>query len=131
MEKYSSKGRLTRSSSPKILLSCPALFTMTEGPWVLGNPEMRGRIFELAVGAQLLQLSGELFYWREKNAEVDFVFRYQGKLYAIEVKSARRKSAKGLEVFSRQFPEAGTIILTTENFPIFSEDPIEFLTALG
>ncbi|HNV69949.1 MAG TPA: DUF4143 domain-containing protein, partial [Candidatus Ozemobacteraceae bacterium] len=128
--KYSAKGWLTRSSSPKILLSCPALYTMTEGPQVLNDPERRGRLFELAVGSQLLQLPGELFYWREKNDEVDFVYKYQGKLFAIEVKSGRRKSAKGLGVFAKNFPDAISVILTPDNFPEFSEDPRKFLAAL-
>jgi hypothetical protein len=61
LEKYSAKGWLTRSSSPKILMACPALYTMTAGPRTLANPELRGRLFELAVGAELLQLPGELF----------------------------------------------------------------------
>lgn len=130
LEKYSAKSWLTRSSSPKILISCPALYTMTEGPRMLADPDKRGRVFELAVGAQLLQLPGELFYWREKNAEVDFVYRYQGRLYAIEVKSGRRKSAKGIEAFMKQFPAARPVILTTENFPLFSENPNKFLAAL-
>ena len=130
LEKYSAKGWLTRSSSPKILVACPALYTMTAGPGVLENPDVRGRVFELAVGAQLLQLPGELFYWREKNAEVDFIYRYQGKLFAIEVKSGRKKTAKGLDVFMKQFPDACPVILTTDNFPLFSEDPKKFLAAL-
>lgn len=130
LEKYSAKGWLTRSSSPKILISCPALYTMTEGLGALDDPERRGRVFELAVGAQLLQLPGELYYWREKNAEVDFVYRYQGKVYAIEVKSGRRKSAKGLEAFMKHFADARPVILSPENFPLFSENPKEFLAAL-
>lgn len=130
LEKYSVKGWLTRSSSPKIIISCPALYTMSEGPQVQGNPEIRGRLFELAVGAQLLQLPGELFYWREKNAEVDFVYRYQGRLYAIEVKSGRRKSLKGLEAFMKQFPEANPVVLTTDNFALFSENPQTFLATV-
>lgn len=129
--KFSRKGWLTRSSSPKILLSCPALHTMTEGPRVLEDPERRGRIFELAVGAQLLQLPGELFYWREKSAEVDFVYRYQGRVFAIEVKSGRKKSAKGLEVFTNRFPDAVPVILTPDCFLQFSEDPLAFLTAMA
>ena len=32
LEKYSAKGWLTRTSSPKILTACPALHTMTAGP---------------------------------------------------------------------------------------------------
>lgn len=130
LEKYSAKGWLTRTSSPKILISCPALYTMTAGPWVLADPEQRGRVFELAVGAQLLQLPGELFYWREKNAEVDFVYRYQGRVYAIEVKSGRKKSAKGLEAFMKHFPEARPVILTPDNFTALSEDSAKFLATL-
>lgn len=130
LEKYSNKGWLTRSSSPKILTACPALYTMSAGPRALAEPEQRGRVFELAVGAELLQLPGELFYWREKNAEVDFVYRYQSKLYAIEVKSGRKKSAKGLEAFAQHFPAACQVIVTTENFPKLSESPKAFLASL-
>lgn len=128
--KYSAKGWLTRTSSPKILAACPALCTMTAGAPALADPEQRGRVFELAVGAELLQLPGELFYWREKNAEVDFVYRYQGKLYAIEVKSGRKKSAKGLDAFMKHFPQASPVILTPDNFPKLSEDPKTFLAGL-
>jgi len=130
LEKFSAKGWLTRSSSPKILISCPALYTMTQGPQILADPERRGRIFELAVGAELLQLPGELFYWREKNAEVDFIYHYQGMLYAIEVKSGRRKSAKGLEAFMMHFPAAIPVVLTPDNFELFSEAPKKFMAAL-
>ena len=131
LEKYSAKSWRTRSSSPKILTACPALYTMTAGPWALTEPEQRGRVFELAVGAELLQLPGELFYWREKNMEVDFVYRYQGRLYAIEVKSGRKKSAKGLEAFMKHFPEANPVILTPDNFPSLSQDPKKFLATLS
>ena len=103
---------------------------MSAGPRALAEPEQRGRVFELAVGAELLQLPGELFYWREKNAEVDFVYRYQNKLYAIEVKSGRKKSAKGLEAFAQHFPEACQVIVTSENFPKLSESPKAFLASL-
>ena len=130
LEKYAAKGWLTRGSSPKILAACPALYTMTAGPQALADPEQRGRVFELAVGAELLQLPGELFYWREKNAEVDFVYRYQSNLYAIEVKSGRKKSAKGLEAFVKHFPQARPVILTPDNFAKLSEDPKNFLATL-
>ena len=131
LEKYSAKGWLTRSSSPKILISCPALYTMTEGPQALADQERRGRVFELAVGAQLMQLPGELFYWRENNAEVDFIYRYHGKLYAIEVKSGRRKSAKGLDAFLKHFPDSHPVIISPDNFQVFSAGPLKFLTELS
>jgi len=130
LEKYSAKVWLTRTSSPKILMACPALYTMTAGQWALSDSEQRGRVFELAVGALLLQLPGELFYWREKNAEVDFVYRYQGRLYAVEVKSGRKKSAKGLDAFMKYFPEAIPVIMTPDNFPVLAKDPLRFLATL-
>jgi len=130
LEKYSAKSWLTRSSSPKILPACPALYTMTAGPLALAEPERRGRVFELAVGAELLQLPGELFYWREKTAEVDFVLRYQGRLHALEVKSGRKKSGKGLEAFMKRFPDASPVIVDPDNFVRLSADPKKFLAGL-
>lgn len=131
LAKYSAKAWLTRTSSPKILPACPALHTMTAGPGALADPAQRGRVFELAVGAELLQLPGELFYWREKNAEVDFVYRHQGRLYAIEVKSGRTKTAKGIEAFVKHFPDASPVIVTPENFAALSVAPAEFLASVS
>jgi predicted AAA+ superfamily ATPase len=100
---------------------------MASGMGDANDPERRGRLFELAVGAELLQLPGELFYWREKQAEVDFVYQYQGRLHAIEVKSGRKKSSKGLESFVENFPKSSRVIVTPENFLQFSKAPAEFL----
>jgi len=130
LEKYSNRPWRTRSSSPKIIVACPALCTMAAGSLASADPEQRGHIFESAVGAQLQHLPGELFYWREGNAEVDFVYRHHEKLYAIEVKSGRSKSAKGLSVFIEHFPQARPVILTRELFPTFSKDPQVFLNRL-
>jgi predicted AAA+ superfamily ATPase len=131
LQKYSAKAWLVRSSSPKMIPSCPALHTMAVGTMDATDPEQRGRVFELAVGAELLQLPGEVFYWREKQAEVDFVYQYQGRLHAIEVKSGRKKSAKGLDSFLEKFPTATRTIITPENFPQFSENPRNFLAQLA
>jgi len=130
LEKYSAKAWLTRSSSPKILMACPALYTLTAGQQALSDPEMRGRVFELAVGAELLQCPGELFYWREKSAEVDYVLAHQGQVYALEVKSGRKKSTKGLQAFTEQFPKARPVIVTPDNFAALSENPARFLDSV-
>jgi len=73
---------------------------MHEGPGALADPK-RGRAHFLrrAVGSHLMQLPGNLYYWREKQAEVDYIYQYRGILYAIEVKSGRRKTSKGLHDF--------------------------------
>lgn len=127
LQKFSPKAWLARSSSPKMLPACPALFSMAAGVNVLQNAEQRGRAFEMAVGAELVQQPGQVFYWRERNDEVDFVYQYRDAMYAIEVKSGRRKSAKGLETFCAKVPEALRVIITPENFASFSANPRGFL----
>ena len=64
-----------------------------------------------------------MFYWRERNDEVDFVYQYRHALYAIEVKSGRKKSAKGLAAFGAQVPQPLRVIITPENFEQFSGSP--------
>ena len=127
LQKYSSKAWLARSSSPKMLPACPALYSMTVGTEAPFSSETQGRAFELAVGAELLQQSGQVSYWRERNDEVDFVYQRQSQLYAIEVKSGRSTRAKGLDAFCKQNPQAKRVIITPENFALFSADPKGYL----
>lgn len=129
LQKYSAKEWLARSSSPKILPACPALYTMASGK--RDDAERRGRVFELAVGAELVQFPGEIYYWREKQAEVDFVYKSHGQLYAIEVKSGRKKSTKGLDAFVAKFPQAGRVLITPENFLQFSQERVGFLEKIA
>jgi len=127
LQKYSPKAWLARSSSPKMLPACPALYSMAAGVNVNQNADQRGRAFELAVGAELVQQPGQVFYWRERNDEVDFVYQYRGDLYAIEVKSGRKKSGKGLLAFAAQVPQARPVIVTPDHFAAFSANPRAFL----
>jgi uncharacterized protein len=131
LQKYSPKAWLARSSSPKMLPACPALFSMAAGVNVAQNTEQYGRAFELAVGAELLQQPGLVYYWRERNDEVDFVYQYRDALYAIEVKSGRKKSTKGLTAFCAQAPQALRVIITPENFAYFSGNPREFMARIA
>jgi predicted AAA+ superfamily ATPase len=83
------------------------------------------------VGAELVQFPGEIYYWREKQAEVDFVYKSHGQLYAIEVKSGRKKSTKGLDAFVAKFPQAGRVLITPENFLQFSQERVGFLEKIA
>ena len=131
LQKYSPKAWLARSSSPKMLPACPALYSMAAGVDVAQSAEQRGRAFELAVGAELVQQPGQVFYWRERNDEVDFVYQYRDRLYAIEVKSGRKKSARGLDTFAARAPKALRAIVTPEHFARFSADPRTFLDTVA
>lgn len=131
LQKYAAKAWLSRGSSPKMLPACPALYSMAAGVSIQEDAEQWGRAFELAVGAELLQQPGNVYYWRERNDEVDFVYEYRSRLYAIEVKSGRKKTAKGLDVFCSQHPSAKRIIITPDSFAPFSANPSHYLEQLA
>lgn len=62
---------------------------------VRADASFRGRLVESAVGAHLANAAAahacELYYWRERHAEVDFVIRRGRVLVALEVKSGLPK----------------------------------------
>lgn len=108
---HSTRPITIRSSSPKILPMASALITAVE-PEHLSSPEEHlGRVFESAVGAHLVPFVSKLSYWRKGKHQVDFVFSLGSVVYALEVKSGRKKSTEGLQAFSRLFPEARLILL--------------------
>ena len=74
-----------------------------------------GHIFESGIGAYLVSQAFvhrfEVFYWRERNYEVDFVLRKRGSSVAIEVKSNAEKRTDGLERFRQLFnPQSSFIV---------------------
>ena len=55
----------------------------------------------------------EVFYWRDRNKEIDFVVKSK-EIYGIEVKTSHR-SAKGMKPFRDKFPSAKVILLEHES----------------
>jgi predicted AAA+ superfamily ATPase len=125
LPKFSANQIKIRASSPKILPLCPAFYFLT----ILGDysQEERGRAFEVIVGMQLVRTGYDLSYWREKNNEVDFVLKVGRAIYAIEVKSGRRRSANGIEAFLKLYPKARAVIITPDNYLNFEKHPLQFL----
>lgn len=111
LPKYAGDTARRRGSSPKFQVFNTALITAQSGMTeeeAFADREFWGRLTESAVGAHLLNASVggvcELFYWRERNREVDFVVRRGKKLVAIEVKSGRTTSSlPGMESFAKLF----------------------------
>ena len=128
LQKFSTNPLQTKSSSPKILPLCPALCSFTRGETML-SPDLRGRLFELTVGLDLLRLDGQLHYWRHDQAEVDYVYRRGSKIYAIEVKSGRKKSPHGLAQFRKVFGAAHCLMISPENYLEFARNPGQFIDA--
>jgi predicted AAA+ superfamily ATPase len=78
---------------------------------------------ESAVGAHLANAAAagacELFYWRERNREVDFVVRAGRRLTAIEVKSGRAAEVlPGMAAFSMAFKPQRKLLVGGDGIPV-------------
>lgn len=111
LQKYAAQAVRQRGSSPKLQVLNTALMTAQMGLTLSearANPELWGRLVESAVGAHLANAAAagecELFYWRERNREVDFVTKAGRWLTAFEVKSGQTHDAlPGMTAFSAAF----------------------------
>ncbi len=120
IQKYSQEILRIRASSPKLIVMAQALITSvrnTPTKAVAASPELFGRLAENAVGAALVRLAarhgGEVFYWRERDLEVDYILKISGRVIAIEVKSGRTKEThSGLSVILARNKEASGLIIT-------------------
>ena len=86
---------------------------------LLDSKPEKGRLVESAVGAYLLargkEEGFEVYWWRERNNEVDFVIKKGSRLTAVEVKSGRIKNTGGSLVFKEHYPEALSLIVGGAN----------------
>lgn len=52
-----------------------------------------------------------MFYWRERDLEVDYILRKNGSVVAIEVKSNAEQRTAGLNEFTKKFnPKSAFIV---------------------
>jgi hypothetical protein len=124
INKYSSSTLRTRTSSPKFQVCNNALVSSQSR---LNYKEIKndhaawGRIVESAIGAYLANeaMKGiiNLYYWRDRNDEVDFVIERGGNLIGVEVKSTFSRNKKGLIAFKKIFSQVRTITLDDQIFP--------------
>jgi predicted AAA+ superfamily ATPase len=111
LSKYAGDVARSRSSSPKLQALNTALITAACGYTLAearADHEFWGRLVESAVGAHLanaaMTRTCALYYWRERNHEVDFIVETGRTLTAIEVKSGRAPLAHaGAAAFTQAF----------------------------
>jgi predicted AAA+ superfamily ATPase len=131
LPKFAGEVVRSRGSSPKLqvldtaLMSAQAGYTFDEAR---ADPEYWGRLVESAVGAHLANAAAagvcELYYWRERNREVDFVVRARRTLTAIEVKSGRASaSLPGIAAFASAYKPKRKLLIGGDGIPVE-----EFLT---
>ena len=116
--KFADRELERRKSSPRLMVFDTSLMTSISDKGkerLLGEPDLRGRLVESAVGARLLarapQEGFEVMWWREGNDEVDFVLRKGAALAAIEVKGGNEASQSGMAKFLVKHPEARRIMV--------------------
>ncbi|HEY8516127.1 MAG TPA: ATP-binding protein [Candidatus Binatia bacterium] len=126
LPKFAGQAVRSRASSPKLQVLNTALFSAL-GDYTFdearADREYWGRLTESAVGAHLANaaMAGEcnLFYWRDRNREVDFVVRAGRRLTAIEVKSGRSTDTlPGMDAFAAAFKPQRKLLVGGDGIPI-------------
>jgi len=140
LPKYAGRAARQRGSSPKLQVLNTALMTAQSRITfddARSDREFWGRLVESAVGAHLAGAAAsgecEVFYWRERNREVDFVIQRGRTLTAIEVKSGRSQDAHpGMAVFAEAFKPARQLLVGADGIPLsefLSEPALRWIAA--
>ncbi|MBM3712593.1 MAG: ATP-binding protein [Actinobacteria bacterium] len=135
LNKYSGKAHRKRGSSPKLLVLNTALMSALSGisyKEAIHDRQYWGRLTETAVGAHLVNDSKgkdiSVYYWLNRNREVDFVLESGNTLVAIEVKSGKKRNTlEGMEEFCRTFKVKRQLLVGQQGIAIgeFLASPIE------
>jgi hypothetical protein len=134
LPKYAGQAVRQRASSPKLQVLNTALMSAQSGytfDEARADRQHWGRLVESAVGAHLANaaLAGvaELYYWRERGHEVDFVVKARRLLTAIEVKSgAARETQPGMAAFAAAFRPGRSLLVGGDGIPVgeFLTEPV-------
>lgn len=119
-EKYAGNVIRKRASKPKFQVFNSALLTAQDDltyEKALSNSKIWGRLAESAIGAHLINNAitnnYTVYYWREKNDEVDFILERKNTLIALEVKTGRRAENNGMHVFAQTFKPKKVLLIGT------------------
>ncbi len=136
IQKYANDEARRYRSVPKFQVYNNALLTAYRGRAYEKDrvdPRIWGRWVESAVGAYLLGGAEDndykVYYWRERDAEVDFVIVRDGESIALEVKSGRRGMNSGLPKFYEKYHPKRTLVIGTDGIPldVFLKMPLDAL----
>lgn len=118
LQKFAMDKSRQRASAPKFQVYNNALKTVYSDlsfKEAILNRKEWGRIFESAIGGHIISnafVGGyEVFYWREKDKEVDYILKKKNRIVAIEVKSNHEAYNAGLEEIRKMYhPHAALIV---------------------
>ena len=135
LQKYAGEIARQRASSPKLQVLNTGLISAQSGMTLATaqkDSPTWGRLVESAIGAHLVNGSAaglfDVFYWRDRNREVDFIIHRGKSVTAIEVKSGRRReSLAGMQAFSQLFHPKRSLLIGSDGIAIeeFLSRPVE------
>lgn len=119
--------RVVKSSGMPCHFASADAPTLQSMEWIEQQWET-ARLLESGSGPAAAGGACEVFYWRDRNREVDFVVQAGNMLTAIEVKSGRtRDSLPGMAAFAKAFPSARKLLVGGNGIPVeeFLSKPVE------
>lgn len=136
LQKYAGQRVRQKGSSPKLAVFNTALMsalTAHSFSQVMNDPEYRGRLVESAVIAYALNsvrgTDMNLYYWLDRNREVDLILARGDAVTAFEIKSSRKRVVTpGLTAFEKAFPSAKSVLIGSAegiSLEIFLTTPLE------
>lgn len=124
IEKYAGDIIRKRGSSPKFQVYNNALITVQINETyekAIIHPTLWGRLIESSIGTHLINNAiserYNLYYWRERNYEVDFVLEKGDKVIGLEVKSGMKAENAGMSVFAEKFHPEKVLLVGTSGIP--------------
>ena len=125
LQKFANDKARKYNSVPKLMVYNTSLLSALSSSSlenVFTTPSVWGRWVESAVGAHILNMADELdynvYYWRERNEEVDFIIEHNQQSVAIEVKSGRRTTNTGLPLFKKKFQPKLSFVVGSRGVPL-------------
>lgn len=125
LHKYSIDTARRKASVPKLQVYDNALttayspLTFTQA---VADRRAWGHLVESAVGAYIVNQAFvkrfDVYYWRERNWEVDFILRRHGTTVAVEVKSGGETSSAGLTRFCDLYHPTQAFIVGDGGVPL-------------
>ena len=136
VSKYAGQKVRQRASSPKLLTLNSGLMSVHSNrsfKEAQADTEYWGRQVEAAIGASLANsIAGknmELYYWQERNKEVDFLLTRGKRIVVFEVKSNLRKARMpGIQSFADKFDVSKKYLIGGDGFSLneFFLQPVEY-----
>ncbi len=125
IKKFAGEQVRKRSSSPKLqvlntgLMSAVSSYDFQSAQL---DRDYWGRLVESAVGAHLVNSSSnnvQIFYWRDRGKEVDFIIQSNREIIAVEVKSGKKEThLRGMKSFAQLFQPKKAILVGSQGIAI-------------